>query len=146
MNYLRLLIFVLALIVQQQSYISIMIRIDSFTKMIILLSARWSLDTRNPKRPGCSLQFSGAFASLQAWSSSSRDKISIPIELKVVGMENINAYLLIVSLGVMLIGRGLFPLQLPGFQTHSLMLYQTCSSGCCGTGYDQWILCLWIHS
>lgn len=40
MNYLRLLVFVLALIVQQQSYISIMIRIDSFTKMVILLSAR----------------------------------------------------------------------------------------------------------
>ena len=118
MNYLRLLIFVLAFIVQQQSYINLMIKIDYFTKMVTLLSARWSLDTGNPKWPGNSLQFSGAFASPQVWSSFSRDKICIPIELKVVGMENINADLLILSLGVMLIGSGLIPLQLPGSQTH----------------------------
>lgn len=40
MNYLRLLIFVLAFIVQQQSYINLMIKIDYFTKMVTLLSAR----------------------------------------------------------------------------------------------------------
>ena len=65
--------------------------------MATLLSARWSLDTRNPKRPGNSLQFSGAFASPWVWSYLSRDKTSVPIELKVVGTENINVNLLIIG-------------------------------------------------